>query len=75
MELWQRSTTRTQYLELAEKLFDFVILEQLCVIGTVGFTSWPVIAQRSVGNIPSEGWAGDDSGFTRSLSMETWYRK
>jgi peptide/nickel transport system substrate-binding protein len=75
IDAWHTCATDEQYMELAQKVFDFCILEQLLVIGTVGFTTWPVIAKKSVGNFPPEGWAGDDTGFGRSLFMETWYRK
>lgn len=75
IDAWYTCTTDEKYLELAQKLYDFLILEQLRVIGTVGFTTWPVIAKKSLGNFPTEGYAGDDTGFGRSLFMETWFRK
>jgi peptide/nickel transport system substrate-binding protein len=72
---WHTSSTEEEYMTLAERIFDFVILDQLRVIGTVGFTTWPVIAKRTMGNVPEEGFMGDDTGGCRSLNPEAWFRK
>lgn len=75
VEAWLSCTTDEEYIRLAHKIFDFLILDQLYFIGTVFYTLWPVIAKRDMGNIPETGWAGDDVGQSRSLFFETWYRK
>ena len=72
---WHATTSDDDYKRLAEELFDFVILKQLRVIGTVGFTTWPVIVKKDIGNIPAEGYMGDDVGGPRSLNPECWFRK
>jgi peptide/nickel transport system substrate-binding protein len=72
---WHSATTQEDYQSLATKIFDFVILEKLRVIGTVGFSAWPVIVKDGIKNIPTEGYMGDDTGFARSLFTATWYRE
>jgi peptide/nickel transport system substrate-binding protein len=74
IDAWHTSFTQEDYLALATKIFDFVILDNLRVIGTVGFTTWPVIVKKDLGNFPQAGFMGDDTGGARSLNPETWYR-
>ena len=71
---WHSATTQEEYKSLATKIFDFVILEKLRVIGTVGFSAWPVIVKKGIKNIPATGYMGDDTGFARSLFSATWFR-
>jgi peptide/nickel transport system substrate-binding protein len=72
---WFTATNEEDYVRLAQKIFDFLILDQLRVIGTVGFTTWPVITKNTLGNFPAEGYMGDDVGGCRSLNPEAWFRK
>jgi peptide/nickel transport system substrate-binding protein len=74
IEDWHAATTDEEYQRLATKVFDFVILEKLRVIGTVGFSTWPVIVKNGIKNIPASGYMGDDVGFARSLFSATWFR-
>ncbi|MBE0695400.1 MAG: hypothetical protein IH586_00600, partial [Anaerolineaceae bacterium] len=71
---WHAATTQDDYKALATKIFDFVILEKLRVIGTVGFSAWPLVVKNGIKNIPMEGYMGDDTGFARSLFTATWFR-
>jgi len=71
---WHSATTQDQYKSLATKILDFVILQKLRVIGTVGYSAWPVIVKKGVKNIPATGFMGDDTGFARSLFTATWFR-
>jgi peptide/nickel transport system substrate-binding protein len=76
IDAWHSATSKQEYDRLAKKIFDFCILQHLRVIGTVGFTAWPVIVKLDMGNIPPAGsFMGDDVGFIRGLRPETWYRK
>ncbi len=72
---WHATTNEEDYRRLAQEIFDFVILKQLRVIGTVGFTTWPVVVKKDIGNVPAEGYMGDDVGGPRSLNPECWFRK
>jgi peptide/nickel transport system substrate-binding protein len=72
---WHACTNDADYKRLATAIFDFVILKHLRVIGTVGFTTWPIIVKNTVGNVPKEGFMGDDVGGSRSLVPEAWFRK
>ena len=74
IEEWHSATTDEEYKRLGTKVFDFVILEKLRVIGTVGFSAWPVIVKNGIKNIPASGYMGDDVGFARSLFSATWFR-
>jgi peptide/nickel transport system substrate-binding protein len=72
---WHSATTEDEYKRLGEKIMDFGITKQLRLIGTVGFTAWPIVVKNGVMGVPKEGYMGDDTGFARSLLPETWYRK
>jgi peptide/nickel transport system substrate-binding protein len=74
IEDWHAATSQDEYKRLAAKIFDFVILEKLRVIGTVGFSAWPVIVKKGIKNIPATGYMGDDTGFARSLFTCSWFR-
>ena len=75
IDAWHAATTEDEYKRLAQKLFDFVVLEKLRVIGTVGFSAWPVLVKDGIKNIPETGFMGDDTGFSRSLFPDSWYRE
>lgn len=75
IDAWHAATTDAEYKSLAIKVFDFAILSKLRVIGTVGFSAWPVIVKKGLLNIPKTGYMGDDTGFARSLFSATWFRK
>ncbi len=51
---WHAAITTDEYKALATKIFDFCILEKLRVIGTVGFSAWPVIVKNGLKNIPAK---------------------
>jgi peptide/nickel transport system substrate-binding protein len=75
IDSWHAAVTQDEYQSLATKIFDFCILEKLRVIGTVGFSAWPVIVKNGMKNIPATGYMGDDTGFARSLFTATWFRQ
>lgn len=75
IDAWHQTTDEEEYKRLGTKIIDFAIKDQLRLIGTVGFTTWPVIVKRDIHNIPAEGYMGDDVGFARSLMAMTWYRQ
>ncbi len=75
IDTWHKTTDEAEYRRLGKKIIDFEIKEQLRVIGTVGFSAWPVIVKNDIHNIPKEGYMGDDVGFARSLMAMTWYRQ
>ncbi|MEZ4868836.1 MAG: ABC transporter substrate-binding protein [Caldilineaceae bacterium] len=72
---WHKTSDEAEYKRLGAKIIDFEIKDQLRLIGTVGFSAWPVIVKRDMHNIPTEGYMGDDVGFARSLMTTTWYRQ
>ena len=75
IDAWHTATTEEEYKRLAQKIFDFVVVEKLRVIGTVAFQAWPMLVKHDIKNIPQTGFMGDDTGFARSLLTETWYRE
>jgi peptide/nickel transport system substrate-binding protein len=75
IDAWHSTTSEDEYKRLATKIFDFVILEKLRVIGTVGYSAWPVIVKNGIKNLPADGYMGDDTGFARSLFSATWFRE
>jgi hypothetical protein len=75
IDVWHQTTDEEEYKRLGTKIIDFEIKDQLRLIGTVGFSAWPVIVKRDIHNILAEGYMGDDVGFARSLMAMTWYRQ
>jgi len=72
---WHAATSHEEYVQLAQQIFDFLILKKLVVIGTVGFSPYPVIAKNSLGNFPKKAWAGDDLHFFGTVKPPQWFFK
>jgi len=72
---WFAATSHEEYVQLAQQIFDFLILKKLVVIGTVAFTPYPVIIKNTLGNFPEKAWTTDDVGFFRSIKPPQWFFK
>jgi peptide/nickel transport system substrate-binding protein len=72
---WYTAGNDAEYKTLAQKIFDFTILNYPLEIGTVGYPTQPGIISKNLRNVPKHGYMGDDVGQARSLYAESWYKK
>lgn len=70
---WHVATSHEEYVQLAQQIFDFLILEKFVLIGTVGFVPYPVIVKNSLKNVPEKAWAGDDVHAFGTVKPPQWF--
>jgi peptide/nickel transport system substrate-binding protein len=72
IEEWTSATNEADYQRLAQELFDFYA-DNLFIIGTVGLSPRPILAQKNIGNFPKEAFFDADNTFWNTLGIDQWY--